>query len=185
MPNKAIQKECLAAVYAMKQFRHYLLGRPFTLITDHAPLQWLSAQKMEGMLCRWALSMQEYTFTIQYRSGSQNANADALSRRDYSPKTITSALRQISNSEARQQLVEEQRSVPIVNEILHALSRSSEKPTGQKWKSPPFNRYRQLWSQLKVVDNIVCRTYSPDPAGDTVTVPILPQSVITPTSSAE
>ena len=124
-----IQKECLAAVYAMKQFRHYL-GRPFTLITDHAPLQWLSAQKMEGMLCRWALSMQEYTFTIQHRSGSQNANADALSRRDYSPKTITSALTQISNSEARQQLVEEQRSDPIVNEILHALSRSSEKPTG-------------------------------------------------------
>ena len=61
----------------------YLLGRPFTLITDHAQLQWLSAQKMEGMLCRWALSMQEYTFTIQYRSGSQNANANALSRRDY------------------------------------------------------------------------------------------------------
>ena len=85
-----IQKECLAAVYAMKQFRHYLLGRPFTLVTDHAPLQWLSAQKMEGLLCRWALSMQEYTFTIQYRSGSQNVNADALSRRDSPPKIFPS-----------------------------------------------------------------------------------------------
>ena len=31
-----IQKECLAAVYAMKQFRHYLLGHPFQLITNHA-----------------------------------------------------------------------------------------------------------------------------------------------------
>ena len=36
-----IQKECLAAVYAMKQFYHYLSGHPFQLITDHAPLQWL------------------------------------------------------------------------------------------------------------------------------------------------
>ena len=59
-----IQKECLAAVYAMKQFRHYLLGRPFQLMTDHASLQWLTAQKMEGLLCRWALAMGEYDFDI-------------------------------------------------------------------------------------------------------------------------
>ena len=74
-----IQKECLGAVYAMKQLRHYLLGRPFKLVTDHKPLQWLSAQKMEGLLCRWALSMQEFEFTVEYRCGDQNANADSLS----------------------------------------------------------------------------------------------------------
>ena len=50
-------------------------------MTDHAPLQWLSAQKMEGMLCRWALAMQEFSFDISYRKGSLNGNADALSRR--------------------------------------------------------------------------------------------------------
>ena len=42
-----IQRECLAVIYALKQFRHYLLGRTFQILTDHAPLQWLSAQKME------------------------------------------------------------------------------------------------------------------------------------------
>lgn len=68
-------------VFALKQFRHYLLGKKFKLVTDHAPLQWLSAQKMEGMLCRWALAMQEFTFDISYRNGSLNGNADALSRR--------------------------------------------------------------------------------------------------------
>ena len=31
------QRECLAIVSAMKQFRHYLLRRPIQLMTDHAP----------------------------------------------------------------------------------------------------------------------------------------------------
>jgi len=92
-----IQKECLAIVYATKQFCHYLLGRHFNLFTDHAPLQWLSAQKMEGLLCRWALCFQEYDFSIMYRKGTQNQNADALSRFDtkalQSHSTVTTILK--------------------------------------------------------------------------------------------
>lgn len=74
-----IQRECLAVVYALKHFRHYLLGRHFILLTDQAPLLWLSAQKMEGMLARWPLAMQEYSFTAQHWKGKDNGNADALS----------------------------------------------------------------------------------------------------------
>lgn len=87
-----IQKDCLAIVFALKQFRHYLLGRKFQLVTDHAPLQWLCAQKMQGMLCRWALAMQEFDFNISYRKGLLNSNADALSRpsfQDETPVAIT------------------------------------------------------------------------------------------------
>ena len=77
-----IQKEILAIAYALKQFCHYLLGRKFLLLTDHAPLQRLGSQKMEGMVCHWALSIQEFNFDIAYRKGSLNTNADALSHRD-------------------------------------------------------------------------------------------------------
>ena len=49
-----VQRECLAIVVALKQFRHYLLGCKFTQHTDHAPLEWLSVQIMEGFLGRWA-----------------------------------------------------------------------------------------------------------------------------------
>ena len=52
-------------------------------MTDHSPLQWLSSQKMEGLLCRWALALQEYDFDIIYRKGLLNSNADALSRREH------------------------------------------------------------------------------------------------------
>ena len=74
-----IQHECLALVYALKQFCHYLIGRSFNLITDHVPLQWLSAKKMEELLCHWFLALQEYDFQIKYCKGIQSGNVDALS----------------------------------------------------------------------------------------------------------
>jgi len=67
-------------MYALKQFRHFLLGRKFQLVTDHVPLQWLSSQKMEGLLAQWALATQEFDFVINYRKGVEHSNADALSR---------------------------------------------------------------------------------------------------------
>jgi len=54
--NSVIQRECLAVLYGVKQFQHYLLG--YNQITDHALLQWVSGQKMEGLLARWALALQ-------------------------------------------------------------------------------------------------------------------------------
>ncbi|KFD64072.1 hypothetical protein M514_12590 [Trichuris suis] len=74
-----IETECLALMFAIKQFRHYLIGRHFTVWTDHCPLQWLSSQKMEGRLARWAIALQEFHFTIKYKKGLNNGNADALS----------------------------------------------------------------------------------------------------------
>eukprot|EP00731_Ephydatia_muelleri_P002618 Em0001g2618a len=103
-----IQKECLAIVYGTKQFRHYLLGRSFTVLTDHAPLQWLSAQKMEGLLCRWALALQEYDFVVQYRKGSQNSNADALSRLPSCTVSATTAVVGVWKDRAALRLAQEQ-----------------------------------------------------------------------------
>ncbi|MGI9458903.1 MAG: RNase H-like domain-containing protein, partial [Pirellulales bacterium] len=76
-----IEWEALAVVWSVKTLRHYLLGRKFTIVTDHAPLRWLmSPNHMSQRLTKWSLSLQEFDFDIQYRSGKQNFNADALSR---------------------------------------------------------------------------------------------------------
>ena len=75
-----IQKECLAVAYALKQFWHYLLGHSSKLQRiKHHSNGW-SAQKMESLLCCWALAIQEYDFKIEYKKGMLNGYADTLSR---------------------------------------------------------------------------------------------------------
>lgn len=75
------EKECLAAVMAIKKFRPYVELMDFTVITDHASLQWLMNLKdLSGRLARWSLQLQAYRFDIVHRKGKDNLVADTLSR---------------------------------------------------------------------------------------------------------
>jgi transposase InsO family protein len=77
----ASEWECLAVVWAVGQFEPYLLDAPFTIVTDHSALQWLQSKRYENSrLMRWAMKLQEFSFTVRYRPGKQNANADGPSR---------------------------------------------------------------------------------------------------------
>ena len=85
--NKAEQnypitdQECLAVVWAIKHYQHYLELRPFTVITDHSALKWLQTFKIpKGRRARWVMELQQFRFDIKHRPGKANANADALSR---------------------------------------------------------------------------------------------------------
>ena len=130
-----IQCKCLTIVYALKQFHHYLLGRPFTLLTDHALPQWLAGQKMEGLLARWALATQEYDFTISYQKGIANGNADVLS---YKPTYIEEQcattlflLKLLPN------LQQHQAEDPVISQLYDALQ-SRTPPQGRKWYHQPL-----------------------------------------------
>jgi hypothetical protein len=75
------EQECLAIVWAIKRYRPYLEDRPFLLRTDSKALTWLQSMKdSRAKLMRWALLLQEYTFTLEHCPGTQNQLADALSR---------------------------------------------------------------------------------------------------------
>ena len=75
------QLECLAVVWAVRTFRPYIHGQKFTIITDHSALRWLFGQpNPSGRLARWIESMMEHNYTVEYRRGTANGNADALSR---------------------------------------------------------------------------------------------------------
>ncbi len=73
-----VEKECLDIRLAVQAF---LLGKPFTVQTDHRSLEWLNRLKDKNTrLTRWSLELQSYSFTVCHRAGKANANADGLSR---------------------------------------------------------------------------------------------------------
>lgn len=70
----------LEVVKTLEYFRHYLIGKPFILETDHRALEYLwSTENTNSRLLRWALKPQEFSFTPKYIKGEDNA-ADGLSR---------------------------------------------------------------------------------------------------------
>ncbi len=76
-----VEKEALAVKWAVLELRYYLHGRKFTLVTDHAPLQWMArAKDTNARVTRWFLALQDFHFVVRHRAGAANANADGLSR---------------------------------------------------------------------------------------------------------
>ena len=75
------RKELLAVVRFTRHFRHYLLGRPFLIRTDHSSLQWLmNFRNPSGQIARWLEELSQYDMQIAHRVGSKHENADAMSR---------------------------------------------------------------------------------------------------------
>lgn len=77
----AHELEAYAIVYCLQQWRCYLEGSKFIVQTDHQALRYLMTQKhLSRRLTRWVEFLQQFEFEIQYKPGSENTAADALSR---------------------------------------------------------------------------------------------------------
>uniref|UniRef100_A0A6B0VHI3 RNA-directed DNA polymerase n=1 Tax=Ixodes ricinus TaxID=34613 RepID=A0A6B0VHI3_IXORI len=78
------EREALACVWACEHWHTYLWGRPFTLRTDHQALVSLLSSQGSGRrplrIARWSERLLRYNYTVEYRKGSENQVADALSR---------------------------------------------------------------------------------------------------------
>ena len=74
------EKEALGIIWALEEFRHFLLGSEFTVRTDHSSLTSLRAAKT-GRLARWAIRLAEFgDFGVNHRAGHLHSNCDAFTR---------------------------------------------------------------------------------------------------------
>jgi hypothetical protein len=74
--------EFLALKWAVtEKFSDYLYNQTFTVMTDNNPLTYvLTSAKLDATGHRWVAALASYDFSIVYRPGASNADADALSR---------------------------------------------------------------------------------------------------------
>lgn len=73
--------EVLAIVKALKKFRVYLLGIEFKIVTDcRAFTLTMSKRDLCVRVARWALSLEEFRYTIEHRPGKSMTHVNALSR---------------------------------------------------------------------------------------------------------
>ncbi|XP_053301840.1 uncharacterized protein LOC128460622 [Pleuronectes platessa] len=83
------QLEFLALKWAVvDKFHDYLYGAKFIVRTDNNPLTYvLTSAKLSAVGHRWLAALATYDFTIQYRPGRHNIDADLLSRQ-YTPEEV-------------------------------------------------------------------------------------------------
>jgi hypothetical protein len=75
------KRELLAIIFALKKFRKYLWGNPFTLYTDHRALTYIHTQKIASpMMINWLDTILDYSFKVIHKPGALNVFPDFLSR---------------------------------------------------------------------------------------------------------
>ncbi|RVW58793.1 Transposon Tf2-2 polyprotein [Vitis vinifera] len=77
------EKEMTAVVHCLRQWRHYLLGSIFTVVTDNVANTFFKTQKkLSPRQARWQEFLADFNFEWLHRPGRHNTVADVLSRKE-------------------------------------------------------------------------------------------------------
>ena len=83
--HHAVEKEAAAIVESVREWRHFLVGRKFKLITDQKSISFMfdntRKSKIKNVkISRWRVELSQYKFDISYRPGVANKAVDTFSR---------------------------------------------------------------------------------------------------------
>ena len=173
----------MACVEFVAHFKHCLLGKKFWLRTDHSSLQWLyNFRNPTGSLARWIETLSGFDFEIQYKRGSANGAADALSRM---PVPTADATTQTESDTQTFRITDganwslsfiraEQEADPAISELTQHVSRGI-KPQRRQLRHCAL--WLRQWSRLRLLHGVLFRIYRAHPrAADELQV-VLPVSL--------
>jgi ribonuclease HI len=85
--------ELAAVVYALKIWRHYIMGTKCQVYTDHKSLKYIFTQKdLNLRQRRWLELIKDYDLKIHYHPSKANLVADALSQKEHVHAVIIAQL---------------------------------------------------------------------------------------------
>lgn len=127
-----IDREALAIHFAVKKFEQYVLGKHFSILTDHKPLVAIFGSRKgipnmaASRLQRWAIYLSNFDFSIRHIPGKENCCADALSRltqiSEESTQEEYSYLNFVKNSFERpinsKDVAEKSKCDPVLKEVI-------------------------------------------------------------------
>ena len=64
------ERECLAMVFSVKKFCHYLMYNPVDFFVDHMAIRYLvNKAELTGKIARWVLLLEEFDYTVEFKPG--------------------------------------------------------------------------------------------------------------------
>ena len=126
-----IERESLAVIYGVTKFRQYLLGKKFTVETDHRPLLKLQEQNEEvpclvsSTLKRFKLKLSAYDYSICYIAEKSNVVANFMSRKPIPGQQVLEDLEEASVLFIEDEVLDartiaaETQSDPVLKKALH------------------------------------------------------------------
>ena len=154
-----LDKEALAIIFGLKKFHQFLFGRHFVIFTDHKPLSHLFdstravPQLASARIQRWALTLLAYSYTLEYKSGQLNSNADALSRLPLPitpvnvpmPADTIHLLEQLNSTPVTATLIKKWTAQnPILAKVKNLVLKGWTIPPKDKELRPYFNKRTEL-----------------------------------------
>ena len=82
--HPSVEKEAQAIIESIRHWKHYLIGRHFSLKTDQKSVSYVFDQRHKGKIkndkiMRWRVELSCYSYDIIYRPGKENMPPDTFS----------------------------------------------------------------------------------------------------------
>jgi hypothetical protein len=76
------RRELFAIIFALRHWRHFLIGRPIVVRSDHSALRYLmSSKSLSSQWARYLDEIADYDIKVEWKPGREQRIADFLSRR--------------------------------------------------------------------------------------------------------